>query len=554
MCGIYGIFGEENSTLIEAMSSDMRRRGPDAKGFFLDKGISLGMNRLHIWGEGADLVPFKLLDDVYGYNGEVYGCFNEDGTYIDNQAGGIGEIHFMSANDYSTRLDGMYALAHYDLKKKQLNLFRDIHGIKPIFYTEQDNKVLFGSSIRTLVRQSRYALSFDQVSLFQIFAFGYPLTDQTAYQMIKELRPGTSLHLGKNGLHCKDGEYYCQKALGTDFDTLRQCIRRSVSNCQKGIEKIGLAISGGVDSTILAYELNDMGVEDLQTFSVILGENGDGVRDLKELGFAPGGAWTKWKHHYVEIDAENFAHHLRQSLDHFFYPTDMHSIPLYNALAELVSTTGIKVLLTGEGVDEHFMGYGKYRSYRGLPHIRSFYMDSLKGQFIEQIFDRKIVDNGLNEAENFSEGYFWEKIKQVEIRCRLQKLLHRTDVILMEHSIEGRTPFLHGQIPDFASGISPAAHIGKLGKEVIRQAYQNLIPGIINKEKKRFKASGDLFLKVFQHPSVRELIYSPMSVNGLRMNEKIIDRIYKAYPQDKTGLSELLYLILTTKHIHTTLK
>jgi asparagine synthase (glutamine-hydrolysing) len=220
----------------------------------------------------------------------------------------------------------------------------------------------------------------------------------------------------------------------------------------------------------------------------------------------------------------------------------------------MVASVGIKVLLTGEGVDEHFMGYGKYTMYDGPQNMENYYLQGLKGKFIRDVFDPETVKNGVKRAENYTDGAFWWKVRQMEVRCRLQKLLHRTDVILMEHSIEGRTPFLHSGIPDVASSISPVVHIGTVGKEVIRNTYQELIPGIAQKVKKRFKASENLFLDVFNSKSVKEIMYSPIKIEGINLDLELIDTIYGAYNEEKTDLSELLYLILTTKHVYQTLK
>lgn len=552
MCGIYGAYGAKNLPLVKALQLSMLNRGPDKQGIYSDDDISLGMNRLHLWGEKTNEIPFEMNSCRLSFNGEIYGGINPDFTYKPNNNGGIGELKFAEENQRQSVLDGMYAIAEYNTAEKTLTLSRDRFGIKPLFYTCNNRQIIFSSCIRSLTTAlPGYRPALHPDALFDIFAYGYPLTDQTAFTGIKELMPGYELLAKNNSVTLKPLHFPELSGYDSGVKSIRTTIRRALEGCIKGAYKIGLAVSGGIDSTILAHELNAMGVTDIETFSVVLEEAGDGVRELSDLGFSGKGPWNTWKHHYVEINPENFTGHALSSTDHFQYPTDMHSLPLYNILAKCVAERGIRILLTGEGVDEFFMGYNKYLDYRNTRRADRYYLLSAKGRFMEDIFDPAVIEGGVQRVNRFAEGDFWSQIRSVEIRCRLQKLLHRTDVILMEHSIEGRTPFLHGGLPEIALG-SPVEKVrGPYGKTVIRKAYSDIVKGLMNKPKKRFKASEQLFIDTFNRPAIKEYLYEPIHIDGVNLNSNVIDKIYRAYENgtqaEQSDLSELLFLILTTK-------
>src|SRR5262249_13977914 len=135
---------------------------------------------------------------------------------------------------------------------------------------------------------------------------------------------------------------------------LRGALRASLAACAFTDRPLGLALSGGLDSSILAFELDDLGVESLTTISVHVAGREVVMNDLQSLGLPPGGAWTRWRHVNVLVSPESFPELLAESVHALDSPHGMSSAPLYIALARAAAEAGVIVLLTGEGPDELF--------------------------------------------------------------------------------------------------------------------------------------------------------------------------------------------------------
>ena len=555
MCGIYGILGgpgEAADAGILAIQRDLVNRGPDAQGVFASESLKMGMNRLHLWGDAASAVPFAVDDSVLSYNGEIYGHLYPGDRYVENLGGGADELRFFKQHDGRGLADGMYAIAEFDDRSKALTLTRDRFGIKPAFYGRRpDGSLVFSSCLRSFFLEDvGFPRQLRPSTLFDVFAYGFSLTGHTAFEGIDELLPGHRLHAGSGGVSVAPSIDPSWSAGGNPGRDWRRMLRQSVVSCAKGNYPIGLAVSGGVDSTILAMELDSLGIEGISTFSVVLEEAQDGIEHLSQLGLPRGGAWETWTHHHVRVSREMFKNHMMSSTRQFAYPTDMHSLPLYAALAEIVKEAGIRVLLTGEGADEYFMGYEKYRTYSGPQEPGAFYLGGDKGRFIREIFDADIVKAGTQRADRFSAGDFWSQVRQLEIRARLQKLLLRTDVILMEHGIEGRTPFLHSGLPEAALAVPPLEALGRTGKQMLRDAYKGELAHIASAPKRRFKAPEKLFWEVFESAQVREVLFDSIDIPGVDFGGPMVERILGAYHGgNQSDLSELLFLIFTTKRV-----
>mmetsp|Transcript_24066 Transcript_24066/g.44403 ORF Transcript_24066/g.44403 Transcript_24066/m.44403 type:complete len:562 (+) Transcript_24066:1901-3586(+) len=551
MCSIYGVYGVQDAQFVQAMQHDTLGRGPDSQGVFRIENVSIGMNRLHLWGSKQSEVPFRTGLGVSGYNGEIYGKLTTDFEFSANTDGGVGELEYLGNLQPGECAEGMFAVASFDAEDQSLKLQRDRFGIKPLFVNSSDDALVFCSCIRSFFHDPRQTgFEFNNDALFDVFTYGYSLSGQTAFQKIAEVEPGEVLEVSQTGTRSRISAMPMVKTKDAHAD-LRRAIRKSVESCCSGGYRIGLAVSGGVDSTIIAHELNQLGVTNVSTFSVVLSETDDGIRDLSDIDLQRGDAWKSWDHRFVEITKENFSRHLLSSIKSFAYPTDMHSLPLYSALAESVAAAGIRVLLTGEGADELFYGYAKYGSYSGPKNAGAYYLDGLKGDYIRRIFSDVTVESGIQRGETFKPLDFWEQIRSIEVAGRLRKLLLRTDVILMDQSIEGRVPFLHCGIPDIAMTLNHGQLAAYPGKRILREIYASEIPYLSNTMKKRFKAPEQLFWEVFNEPLIKERVFRKVTIPGLNLTDELIHEIYDAYSKGETSvqsdLSELLFLILTTK-------
>jgi len=256
---------------------------------------------------------------------------------------------------------------------------------------------------------------------------------------------------------------------------LRDAVRSSVRRCVAGTGPFGLALSGGLDSTILAFELDALGVEDLVTVSIRLPDSADGVDSLDALGLPPGGAWTTWRHHVVEVpDCDLFATFERATRA-FGQPTTMSSLPLTWRLAEVAAAAGVRVMLTGEGVDELFLGYGSYSKVPGLARLADYYHHPSREALVEGLFEAPVLRAVRARMDRICAHA--TDLREVERRLRLRRLLLRTDVCFMAHTMEVRVPFLHNRIPEIAMATPWSELLRDGGKATLRRAWCEQIGG-----------------------------------------------------------------------------
>jgi asparagine synthase (glutamine-hydrolysing) len=374
-----------------------------------------------------------------------------------------------------------------------VRLSRDYFGIKPLYYRRISDGYAFASEISPLAQIEGERLDGQDGAVAEFMAFGRVLGDTTFYRQIRSVPPGATVELGESGALIGPGPQAGGGARTTD---LRAAIRASVEGCLISDRPLGLALSGGLDSSIIAYELNALGVEDLATVSVRMRGVADGLDDLRQLGLPPGGAWNTWRHHLTVFEPADLPPLIEDAVG-AGQPTRMTSFPLYLALARAAKEAGVVVLLTGEGADELFSGYESYLSWWGglrqqptferlyefaLPAKRRAWLAGLLGP--EAVaWCRARLQESCAEVADLEP---FRALRRLELALSLEPLLLRTDYCLMRYGIEGRTPFLHGDVPALADALGPRELCGRgQTKLALRAAYRDELPPAIRSGAKR---------------------------------------------------------------------
>lgn len=519
MCGIAGMIGVNWSPQkFEILFDAIRHRGPDASGVYASKGLMLGMNRLQLRGAEADL-PLCDDDVIAAFNGQIYGLYNSPDIYH-SLAEGIGN-ELSAVRSQNSEIDGMYACSIITLEESNLFLTTDRQFIKPLFYRKEGEGLAFCSEFAPLLQVSS-SNKIHNEALVELFAYGWYLSDCSYISQISTLCKNDLSVQGYTIRTQPKLQASPQFVVSDQVTELRLAIRESTLRCMQGTGPFGLAISGGLDSSILAWELNAAGVEGLTTLSVCM-DDGEGINSLKELGLPPGGAWESWQHYSITIkDDYDFLSAFVNSTMQFGQPTTMSSLPLYWRLAELAAEAGVRVLLTGEGVDEFFCGYESYAKIKGLHKSLDYYRHPQRERLVRTLFGTEAFQD---VKQRFNEQYInYTDFRQIERELRLVRLLIRTDVCLMSHSIEGRVPFLHNRIPDIALTIPSEVLTEGLGKTVLRQAYSNDLPQITSRPKMRFKSSDQLLKRNLANPIISSRILdSVASVFGFDEIQKCLN-------------------------------
>lgn len=488
MCGIAGmLWHPEAPQLTRRMLDLMAHRGPDGQGFVDFEDGSLGMSRLRIRGENSYPLPIwnARTNTWVSYNGEVYGRVGMDGL---PPGGGPAEVDsiFLAASE-RTQVDGMFAFASVAGgagSALTIRLSRDPFGIKPLYYRKISGGCAFASEVAPLARIEPERLNNQDGAVAEFMAFGRVLADRTFYRQIRSVPPGATLELSESDKLTGTGTQPADvPACASD---LRTALRTSVERCLVSDRPLGLALSGGLDSSIIAYELNALGVENIVTISIRMPGVADGLDELRHLGLPPGGAWTTWRHHVATFEPTDLLPMMDVAVK-AGQPTRMTSFPLYLLLAQAAKSADVVVILTGEGADELFLGYTSYLSWNKPSHLSTFErlyefaLPAKRRAWLASLLGHESVEwcraRFQESYQDIAELEPFQALRCLERALSLEPLLLRTDYCLMLHGIEGRTPFLHGDVPALSTALGPRELLGdNETKLALRAAYRDELP------------------------------------------------------------------------------
>ena len=446
----------------------------------------------------------------------------------------------------SRTVNGMYSYAKLDLNRFKLTLNNDEIGIKPMFLSKSfPDRFLFSSELRSIVKYAGSQI--DNTSLVELYLYSNYIGDNTIFKEVEALN-GRCLEIDfRHNIDINEHQNGYWKTIGiNNKNFLRKRIRDSVRHCLRGNGKFGLALSGGLDSTILAYELNDLGVKNIDTISIITKTTNDGITSLEQLGLPKGGSWETWNHHSVVFHSSDFMQLLYKSMEYFYQPTSMSSLPLYQLLSDKAKELDLRVLILGEGVDEFFFGYESYKKLPSLNSLCMYYEDHDRVEMAKMLFPRDIIEKVIEKFTKKYSLYDYNSFRYTEIELRLRRLLYRTDVILMSNHVEGRTPFLHQGIPSIALNTDYNDLIKESTKDILWEAYADV--ECINRTrfpKRRFKIEDKLLIETLHKPGLKNLLkltfaeenkYGVVGITTLYQH--LIDGIY--------WNSDIATLLLTT--------
>jgi asparagine synthase (glutamine-hydrolysing) len=560
MCGICGIFHRDSNPRVErsalaAMNMQIVHRGPDDEGMFIDGNVGLAMRRLSIIDVQSGHQPMANEDQNLWivYNGEIYnhqelrnGLESRGHRYrtrSDTEA--ILHLYEEYGADCVNHLRGMFAFAIWNKRERRLFVARDRFGIKPLYYWHDGKTFLFGSEIKSILAHPGVRTEFNKTVLAEYLAFGYIAGPATLFAGIQKLLPGHSLEISET-IHIKIQQYWdLAFEQGTDehprdyyVNRYRELLEESVGSHLMSDVPLGVFLSGGLDSSVVAALATRARGRRIKTFSVGYAEDA-----FSELPYARQVAeHISSEHHEVRLSCDEFFAALPELIWHedepLVWPS---SVPLY--FVSRLARQHVTVVLTGEGADETLAGYTRYaftlknsaadslyraltsaslrrlmreainRSHlpanlqRKLDHtflIRdgaawsSFYFDNFYSAFTadeqKDLLNDEIVDGtgdpyaGSMNYWNKSSGNILHRLLYTDIKTYLGELLMKQDQMSMAASIESRVPFLDHRLVEFASTIPEKYSIKGLGgKTILKSAAKDLLPkSIIHRTKMGF--------------------------------------------------------------------
>ncbi len=533
MCAING-FNFKDAELITAMNSVTKHRGPDGTGIFTDEKISLGHNRLSIIDLSEEANQPMYSEDkeiILTYNGELYN-FKELRSELENfyvfRTESDSEVVLAAYKRWGSkcvdRFNGIFAFAIWDVKKKELFFARDQVGVKPLYYYFKEGVFIFSSEIKGVLEHNIPRILNTEAfeHYFRVLYVPEPLT---LFRDVFKVPPGHKGTLSNNELRIEryyslDGSKVVKKVTKEE---VRQNISSSVKRQLVSDRPVGIYLSGGIDSSIV-LDVMSLLRKDIQTFSIgfSLKEDEESEKFNKDFYLARKTA-EKYhtQHHEVLLSHTDVVDALKEAIYQLDEPIANPTLIAQYKLAEFVKNEGVDVVLGGDGGDELFGGYERYRiayfmslyqkcipsslrkmlSYfsiarklnteEGIDQFELFMFQ--KDSVLKRVIAHKYVNSRTKEF--FSNKYFKKEkgvspealLMDIDIRSWLvDESLLRTDKMSMAFGLEARVPLLDTNTVSFAHIIPVRQKITlRDTKVILKEAFKGRLPEYLFTQPKR---------------------------------------------------------------------
>ena len=525
MCGIAGFIGKGDKEILQQMADELSHRGPDEEGFFINGNVFLGHRRLSIIDLKTGSQPIFNEDKTIAviFNGEIYN-FQDlkkqlSGHIFKTNSDTEVLIHGYEERgiDFLKELNGMFAFALWDGKNKKLILARDRFGEKPLYWFAQSGSFVFASELKSLMAHPLFKKEIDFLSLAKYFFFEYIPSPQSIFKNVHKLEPGHFLVFENGQVEIKqyynlefgvspldkldkfyDRENYLMRELG---ERLEQSVKsRLISDVP-----LGIFLSGGIDSSTIAYFAQKNSSRPIKTFSIGFAE-----KSFDESKWARLVAKRLGTEHYERIfslgEIRNLIQLVFNKLDEPL--ADASILPTY--LLSKTAKEKVTVALGGDGGDEFWLGYPTstahyfFPLFKFLPNfvkkdlfgffasllpvsfknfsldfkikkflsgidisndilrnqvwLSAFKPDELPNLFMPEIhrdIKNRIIEDDIDKVSNENSGKSkWQRLVYAYAKHYLvEDILTKVDRASMMNSLEVRSPFLDHKLVSFINNL-----------------------------------------------------------------------------------------------------
>lgn len=556
MCGICGVYNHSNAEpvnerLLDAMLATISHRGPDDQGVFIDQDMGFGMRRLSIIDLAGGQQPIfnehgnvavVLNGEIYNYR-ELAEQLRQRGHTLKSSSDTEVIVHLYE--EYGAKcldyLRGMFAFAVWDARERRLFIARDRLGIKPLYYTQVGQRLVFASEIKAILQHSKVPRELDEQALSHYLSFKYVPAPHTMFEGIVSLPPGHTLTCDARGVQVeaywdlsfdvpknpiKSEQAYAEELEHLLHEALQLHLRSDVP--------FGAFLSGGVDSSTIVALMSQYLDEPVRTFSVGFERTG---HETDELPYARLIAETfQTDHHEVIITPQDFMSQAETMIWHMDQPlADQATVATY--MVSKLASEHVKMVLTGEGGDELFAGYARYSGERLSPFFRRspaaaknlalaisarvpglrrpklalyalcnsdeasrmanwfpLFNQDMKASLLSREFARSLGQDSSNEI-------FAEQLAKTDATAPINRMLYvdtklwladflllRGDKMSMANSLEARVPLLDHKLVEFAASLPPHLKLKRLThKYLLKQVSRKLLPKqVIDRKKQGF--------------------------------------------------------------------
>ena len=510
MCGIYGIT-DNDTAFIENYLKICKHRGPDGSNVWASDKVTLGHNLLSIMSDpDRSQQPWLTpKGNRLVYNGEIFN-YNElrekyknfhNTTDCDTEllAWGLDEYGI----DFIDEIDSMHGFAYYDVSAQKIILSRDHAGIKPLFYAKIDKGLVFASEIKGMLDIVPDARLLDNLACSMLSKTGVNPLRNTLYTNIKKVLPGeTIIYDVVSGTLDYAKRIYIRPNADRDYSKseLKKMFADAVKRSAIGKRKIGVFLSGGLDSSIIAYELNKI-QDTVHTFTnrfePAVQSDEDYNSDSKIASkFAKE---QNFNHHDVVVSPSEYLSAWDDSIYYMEQPNYNPSNPLYCFANRVLSENNVIVTMAGDMGDELFGGYPKYSNLYNSEEKPTTWSELLtlwmkrvkKGSYpiTDNPFDENVLVDELakcygeelwNEADPTASYMALDCVAQVP-----EQFFTRNDYYGMAYSMEGRFPLASKIFMQYCLNIkSKYKFEGNDMKSLVKRTYSKELPAyLLYKEK-----------------------------------------------------------------------
>lgn len=530
MCGICGFVGADpkkidRENILEEMMDAIRHRGPDDEGSYLTEEAAFGFRRLAIIDlkNGAQPMENENGDLVLVFNGEIYNYrqlkadLQQAGHVFKTQSDTEVLVHGYEewGEKMLPRLQGMFAFAIWDAKKKEIFAARDPFGIKPFYYALIGKTLVFASEIKSILKYPAYGKRLNEEALEQYLSFQYSALRETFFKGIFRLEPGHCLRYQPGSILVEHHRYFSPELNPKEWkseefliNAVDKAVENSVKAHMEADVEVGCFLSGGVDSGLIASEFTGK-----RAYNVGFGQEGG---HYHEGNFARDTAQQcRLEYKSRKIREQEFWNAVPEVLYYLDEPLgDASCVALY--FLSMEAAKDVKVVVSGEGADELFGGYciycepGALRLYQKLPSgFRKWiakiaeHAPNWKGKnFLirgSKTLEERFIGNAnifsykerrellrcskgtVSPLEFLKEEYAEmekrgltdaDRMQEIDLRHWLPgDILQKADRMSMAHSLEVRVPFLNSEVFSVAHRIPSYMKQRKnITKYVLRKA------------------------------------------------------------------------------------
>jgi asparagine synthase (glutamine-hydrolysing) len=614
MCGICGeLTFEAGATVNRAALASMRdrllHRGPDDEGLFVgdDGRIGLGFRRLRIIDlSNAANQPLSNEDGSVrvAFNGEIYNYqalrarLAASGHQFRSQSDTEVLVHLYeeAGARFVEDIDGMFAIALWDARQRRLVLARDRAGKKPLFYYQDRHRIVFGSEIKALFAHEAVPIVVDESQIPLYFTYGYVPHPSTFYRGIRQVDPAGVIVVDADGrtesrrywrLRFPDAEETGAVDRHAARQRVRQLVTEAVARRRASDVPLGAFLSAGIDSTIVVGVLSRLADAPVKTFTIGFDDAPafDETAAARRIAERFGTEHTEFR---VRPSAVQLIDRLIWHHDGPF--GDSSAIPTF--LVSELTRPHVTVVLTGDGGDDVFAGYLRFRAalaaewiprtmtpwldaalalFPGAPHER--HMLARARRFLRfahlpltdrlarwsSVFQDDLASFMPSGAAAGGLAHVAGAIDDSRRSSRLSRLLAvnfasylpddllvKTDRCTMANSIEARCPLLDTALVEYVASLPDDLKIaGGRGKAILREAFADLIPRDIDRRPKTgFGVPLDAWFRGELRQYVRDTLLAPSAASRPYLKQDAVERLIDAHQQGRANAGHRLWTLV----------